>query len=418
MTTEAKDPLAGLDTIDWAALGHAYGSAADVPGLLRALCAADEEERLGALGKLYTNIFHQGSRYEATAHAVPFLARIAADTSLADRDAVLGLLAGLAIGYDEAHLPGGVDTAGWRSRVAEFVARDPAEVLAEFDRFVAEAPDEGERRAREWRRQMFDCAYEQRAAAAELAAYDAVRGEVPAVTALLADADPGVRAGAAYVLGWFPEEAAGTLPALLGLLERETDPGATATALVAVGLLGTPGDAALAARLRPRLAAGEAVVRWAAATALARLGHPARDAAAVLAELAAAQAEPPSSGATGVPFHEGDLRGYSAASLTLLADRHPDETLSAATDGLAAAASGPAVFPVAAAALRLAFGDERPTPLPPFAELTPGQRRLVGVLAELDEHTRSWVNFLEIVDAWGLPRQREALRAYAGLPPG
>ncbi|MEU5256682.1 hypothetical protein [Streptomyces longwoodensis] len=30
----SDDLLAGLDDIDWAALGHAYGSAEDVPGEL------------------------------------------------------------------------------------------------------------------------------------------------------------------------------------------------------------------------------------------------------------------------------------------------------------------------------------------------------------------------------------------------
>lgn len=70
------DPLAGLSSVDWASLRHAYGSAADVPDRLRALAAAGGREQ--ALGALYGNVFHQGSRYEATAPAVPFAAALTA----------------------------------------------------------------------------------------------------------------------------------------------------------------------------------------------------------------------------------------------------------------------------------------------------------------------------------------------------
>ncbi|MFF4548364.1 hypothetical protein [Streptomyces sp. NPDC001435] len=34
----ADNLLAGLDEVDWANLDHAYGTADDVPGQLRALC--------------------------------------------------------------------------------------------------------------------------------------------------------------------------------------------------------------------------------------------------------------------------------------------------------------------------------------------------------------------------------------------
>src|SRR5262245_26322947 len=56
-----RDVLAGLDEIHWAGLEHAYGSAEDVPGLLRALRSASPEERERAAYELYGNIFHQGS---------------------------------------------------------------------------------------------------------------------------------------------------------------------------------------------------------------------------------------------------------------------------------------------------------------------------------------------------------------------
>ncbi|MEU9075550.1 hypothetical protein [Kitasatospora sp. NPDC048538] len=441
MRSTTTDPLDGLDAIDWAGLDHAYGGAGDVPGLLRALCGPGERERDRALGALYGNIFHQGSRYPASAVAVPFLARLAVDATLPGRAEVLGLLASLAIGYDEAHLPAGVAIAQWRHERAELAAKDGAAVLAELDAWVAAAPDEGERRVREFRRRTFDLDEHLRSVDAELGAYDAVRAEVPRLAALLADGDAGVRAATAYLLAWFPEQAPHSLPLLLALLDAHgsggegaggPDSSVAATALVAVGLLG---DAPLVPRLRPFLASPDGLLRWAAAVALARLtstptatGTATTDTptagtgeadqglgAAVLTELTAAEAAPPEPGAPGVAFHEGDLRGYAAASLTLLAADHPEEALDAVIDGLART-SGPAAFAVTAAALRLAFGPPRPGPLPPFAELDERRRRLVRTLADLDEPTWRWGNFLEILRAWGLPQDRPAIRAYAGLP--
>ncbi|MQS16974.1 HEAT repeat domain-containing protein [Streptomyces kaniharaensis] len=430
MRRTTTDPLSGLDAIDWAELEHAYGPASDVPEQLRALCGPDEGGRKQALHSFNGNIFHQGSRYPASAVAVPFLARMAADTTLPERAEVLRLLASLAIGYDNAHLPCGVAIAPWRRSHAEFTAKDEATILAEFDAWVAEAADENERQSREFRRTCFEYDEHLEAMNSELGAYDAVRGEVPRLVALLADPDPGVRAATAYLLAWFPEEAPHTLPHLLALLDNapdgeEAQAAVTATALVTVGLLG---DRSLVPRLRPFLTAEDRLPRWAAAVALARLAtddapaaddaadDPANDpdlTAAVLAELAAAEATPPEPGPPGIAFHDGDLRGYAAVSLTLLADTHPDEALDAVTDGLARTSGVPA-FAVTAAALRLAFGTQH-GPLPSFPDLDERRQRLIRVLAERDEATWRWMNFVDILRAWGLPQDRPAMRSYAQL---
>lgn len=91
--------LAGLDEIDWSALSHAYGSAEDIPDLLRRLAGAgsaankageaygiDETDDAGEaandadeiIGDLWSSICHQGSVYSASVAAAPFLAQIAA----------------------------------------------------------------------------------------------------------------------------------------------------------------------------------------------------------------------------------------------------------------------------------------------------------------------------------------------------
>ncbi|WP_405749821.1 hypothetical protein OHA19_08455 [Streptomyces sp. NBC_00012] len=69
--------LADVDAQPWADLQHAYGSAADVPGHLRTLAGRSDDAASEAISELYSSILHQGSVYEASAHAVPYLARLA-----------------------------------------------------------------------------------------------------------------------------------------------------------------------------------------------------------------------------------------------------------------------------------------------------------------------------------------------------
>lgn len=156
--------------------------------------------------------------------------------------------------------------------------------------------------------------------------------------------DPRVRAAAAYLAGWFPQEAPGSVRALRVLLAAEARPGVAATAVVSAGLLG---DTGLIPRLRKGLSGPEPLLRWADAIALARLGVAGADVAGVLA---AACVEPPEPGPEpAVRFLGGDLRGYAAQTLAVLDGHLPPSVLDAVLDGLART-SGTAAFPVAAAA--------------------------------------------------------------------
>lgn len=71
--------LENLKEVDWAALNHAYGSAADVPDLIRAYANGQDDHDL-----LYGRLCHQGTVYSATAAAVPFFLELleAGDSSL------------------------------------------------------------------------------------------------------------------------------------------------------------------------------------------------------------------------------------------------------------------------------------------------------------------------------------------------
>jgi HEAT repeat protein len=400
------DPLANLDGVDWAALRHAYGSADDVPGLLRALRATDQEERQDALHTLYVSIYHQGNRYTASGAAVPFLLALAADPATPDRDDPLYLAAGMAIGFDESHLPAGVDIAGWRAEVARLRASGPAEEERRLDAWVAQAADPRERLSRKIQREHFDFTLALAEAEAELAAYDAVRARLPLVRDLLSDDNTLVRAGAAYTLGWFPEDAAASLPALRALLSTEQDPAVTVNALISTGLLD---GRDLIPRLREHLSGADPLPRWAAAVALLRLDVTDPP---VIAELAAASASPPDVPGAPVAFMNGDLRLYSATAIAGMT-HPPDEAVFAVLDGLSRT-SDDASFPMAAVALQLAFRVPS-APLPPYADLTATQQRTVQVIAELPDSSWRWANLLEILQQWALPTDRDECRAYAGL---
>ncbi|MCT2544753.1 MULTISPECIES: hypothetical protein [Streptomyces] len=128
--------LADVDAQPWADLQHAYGSAADVPGHLRALAGDSEEAASEAVSELYGSILHQGSVYGATARAVPYLARLAG-AGYRTEDLV-ALLGGIAEGGADG---GDSDEAACRAAVVGELAL----ILA-----AADTGDPGLRRAAAW----------------------------------------------------------------------------------------------------------------------------------------------------------------------------------------------------------------------------------------------------------------------------
>ncbi|MEU9979962.1 PBS lyase [Streptomyces sp. NPDC050856] len=82
----------GIDEVDWASLGHAYGPADDVPALLRGLASADPAERESALDGMYGAVHHQGDVYDSTLACIPFLLELVADPEVLDRGCIVELL--------------------------------------------------------------------------------------------------------------------------------------------------------------------------------------------------------------------------------------------------------------------------------------------------------------------------------------
>ncbi|GGX02848.1 hypothetical protein GCM10010297_25840 [Streptomyces malachitofuscus] len=82
----------GIDEVDWASMRHAYGSAEDVPRLLRGLASADAAERETALDGMYGAVHHQGDVYDSTLASIPFLFALAVRAEVRDRAGIVELL--------------------------------------------------------------------------------------------------------------------------------------------------------------------------------------------------------------------------------------------------------------------------------------------------------------------------------------
>ncbi len=100
-----------LDQVDWSRLEHSYGKGVVPPRVAggvslaltgdvsRSLAALRTDPSLAITDGLYSNICHQGTVYQATAHAVPFIAAVAAgDVPDGIRAPLLALLGDFSIG--------------------------------------------------------------------------------------------------------------------------------------------------------------------------------------------------------------------------------------------------------------------------------------------------------------------------------
>ncbi|MFJ7526682.1 HEAT repeat domain-containing protein [Streptomyces griseus] len=193
---------AELDALPWASYTHAYGSAEDVPGALRALAGDDDAAAQEAQSELYGSILHQGSVYEASAHAVPFLARIAA-AGIRTVDALL-LIGGIAEGGADPD-PGAASGS------------DPAGTAG-----VRESDEAACRRA--------------------------VVAQLPLLLASVRHEDRAVRQAAAWAAGWTGTAGAGlAVPALRDRAAVEADPLVRAELLTSLVELDPEGSAPAAA---------------------------------------------------------------------------------------------------------------------------------------------------------------------------
>ena len=135
--------LKTIESINWRELTHAYGSAEDVPALLRGLTSPDLATVNKCLYELNGNVFHQGTRFEASRFVVPALFEIMAIVPPIVQLRVLPLLAALALGDS----PPSDDSLPFRREVefADAEGLSAADVATVYRQMVAdEEPQDDE----------------------------------------------------------------------------------------------------------------------------------------------------------------------------------------------------------------------------------------------------------------------------------
>lgn len=384
--------LERLQTVDWNALTHAYGAAADVPDLLRALADPDRQVRKDAYWELYGNIFHQGTRYPATAPAVPFLVELLADPATPDRHELLLLVTHLVTGQFS-------------------VAADPVMYAGEPD-VAADDPGEYPAILRD--------------------VYRAAEVGLPIYLDLLEHAETAaVRGAAAFLLACLWTHAATTVPVLRRRLARETSAPGRASLVFALGRLQDAHgrDPAL---VRLHRSDPAPVVRLLAAVGLTRGAGPDLDPSVVDTLIAAVEDPDSVPGYDDLPCGERDLAGDIGYVLRTL----PPALGRRALPALCAALGRAEDFGTAGlveAMLAFAFGeppvledshhdddddDDDDAPAAPRLDpeaLTADQRRVLTVMAGTHE---LWTigNLFFVLRAHGVPTRREELARLLGVP--
>jgi HEAT repeat protein len=363
-----------LDAIDWAALSHAYGSAEDVPELLRALVSDDEETRHGALDALYGNIWHQGTIYEATGYAVPFLFEIAADERLPDRREVLELLHAIAEGTSYLDVHQHLSFVGERLKEQPTFEADKARELQFVERAV-----------------------------------DRIVERVPALLKLVAgDRDPQVASQAAKVIAACRDRARSALPELMRIARGAADPDLRASVLFTVACLDI---GAARHALLEGLDAPHPMTALAAALALGLLAKPPLEPRAIEVLLE----------------HLGDLERVDYERFPFGDDQAADiaRALGNADPAIRARAAqallGHAknqkvgIFSAAEPLLLLAFPERRERP--DLESLSPLQREVLSLIAKntwtkLRGSWSTFANFSQLLREYGLEELGERVAGY------
>jgi hypothetical protein len=275
--------LTNLNNIPWASLTHAYGPAIDVPDLIKNLASTNEVKRKYALNELYGNIFHQGSRYEATPHVIPFILQLLQQDEVGGKDELIVLLVHLALGYTDELLPIGIDPVAMR----ELYRQDEAKL----------SPEEL-KQAREY-------GY---SATALVQCYDLVNDNMSIITQYIDHEEIQVRKAALYALAWFPEFEQTSVPLLKTKLSNCEDEKELVVAILSLGVLAqrVP-DALYGVSLGRYLNADSIVLRTASAIAIARSPMPPK----VKGILEAADAHGDLEQVSDIHFNEGNLCDYA-----------------------------------------------------------------------------------------------------------
>lgn len=353
--------LENLDAVPWHDLEHAYGFATDIPGLLLDLAEGDETLCAQAIEQLWSNIYHQGSRYSASVAAMPFLAVIADTAGHPARVSVVELLVHLLLGFPESF-----------SLTGYVPGKDDRELAA---------------------------AYEQ---------------TVPVFRRMLRETSSQVREVGAYALAWHQIDRDLSIEALVKQLTVEDEPSVRFSIFFALGHL-DDGSRVVGTCVQA-LESQDRVDQLGASLALVMTSPDTVPNVGVTTLFAASQSDRQVLERIGdVPHHEGDIANLSLLALDRLGDGVREQALDGILETLreASATEGLRTAP---ALLTMAFGEDTSEDgsLRSFATLTKRQRAVLELLARVDG---VWVfaNVMDSFRAYGLPSSREGLIRYLDL---
>ena len=194
--------LEGLDDIDWSKLSHAYGSATNVPALLRKMVEEDANPSTSdgyggygedAFGTLLSAVHHQCTIYEATPYVVPFFLQFLRSNNFHNKGPILGELNSL-VGHGSKD-----GSAQYRELVDRYGVN-----LTDDDRTVIFAEQD------EW-----DAVSEQ--------IDRAIKQGLPLYIQFLQDSDKRLRSNAASVLSYFKQHRAQTASLLWSAIVSENN---------------------------------------------------------------------------------------------------------------------------------------------------------------------------------------------------
>ncbi len=381
--------LEKIDEINWKELSHAYGSADNIPRHIKALLDPDAKVRGKARWSLYGNIYHQGTRYEASPFAIPFLLELIASEETLEREELILFLVNLALGFEEDYLPEGLDIKDWRKNLEEAEATLSEKDRAEYKEFGYSA------------QAILDC-------------YDNVKNGIPVLEQLMHHADPKIARAAVYALAWFPERAEASILKIKTHLASLSEERAIAVALLSLGLLSNTSEHKVAAdTFSPYLDASSTLVRLSAAIALAE--NPLSE--QILNELiqgVLANKEWKKNN-KGLHFNDGDIAGYASMVLARYGFAEKEKVIPALCKVLESVSAYQALD-ITAAILEILNKDRTEsienTPLAALDHL-----ELQSLKAILDHGGWSlghgtFVNFTNLLKAEGIPDNTAALSAY------
>jgi hypothetical protein len=357
--------LEHLDDVPWADLEHAYGSAANVPDLLRKLLDPDPKVRSEVLWILYSNVFHQGTRYPATPHVIPFLIEMCASPVVPARGDLLCFWGSLITGYFT----------------------------------VQERPCWGDGERIYWCGEVQPAEEDDHDSAALHQIYrESLKGQ-ELLCDLLAAEEPGVRAGAAWVLACLPTMARASVPKLEARVQVEPSGWVRAAIAFALGELDVP------APLR-RMVTEDAFAasRCMAACELARI-----EPTEVLVEPLLRFVSEPIEGYENIPGAGGKSTGDAAFSISHLPAEVQTKAIPAICDRLDQARSFD-TQPLVSALLSAAFSPRAEA----LTELTDLQRQVLARMVNTEE-LWSIGNLWSTFRVYGLPHDRDQCARLIGV---